>query len=70
MNDQEKEKLSFWQIVGSVFAAAFGVQSTKNRERDFSRGNIWVFIVAGVIFTALFVFAVIFVVKLVLSQVS
>jgi hypothetical protein len=70
MNKPDKEKLGFWQIIGSVFAAAFGVQSDKNRQRDFKQGNIWVFIAAGVIFTFLFVIAVYLVVKLVLSQVT
>lgn len=65
---EEPRKLSFWQVVGSTLASAFGVQSSRNRERDFSRGNVWHFIVAGVVFTVLFVLAVIFVVNVVLSS--
>ena len=49
-------------------AAAFGVQSSRNRERDFSQGNYRHFIVAGVVFTALFVLTVIVVVRLVLRH--
>ena len=60
-------KPKFWSIVGSTLAAAFGVQSSKNRERDFQHGNIWIYIAAGIIFTTLFVFSVIGVVKLVLA---
>lgn len=61
-------KPNFFQIVLSVFAAAFGVQSSKNRERDFKGGNIYVYITAGVIFTAVFVVVVILVVRLVLAK--
>ena len=35
---------SFLQVVGSVLAAFFGVQSSKNKERDFKHGNHRVFI--------------------------
>ena len=50
----------------SVMAAAFGVQNSKNRERDFSHGNPLAFIVAGLIFTVLFVMTIVGVVNLVL----
>lgn len=68
--DQDKShpKPNFFQIVLSVIAAAFGVQSSKNRERDFKGGNIYVYIAAGVIFTAVFVAVVILVVRLVLAK--
>lgn len=56
------------QIVASVFAAAFGVQSSKNRERDFKYGKAIYFIAAGIIFTTLFVLTIVLVVKLVLRQ--
>ena len=66
-DDREPDrKLSFWQIVASTVAAAFGVQSRENRERDFAAGKPVHFIVAGIVFTALFVLAVIAVVNLVL----
>lgn len=63
-----RQKLTLWQIVCSVFAAAFGVQSDKNRERDFKQAKPSTYIIAGVIFTVLFVLAVVGVVKLVLNQ--
>lgn len=68
--DGSSESLSFLQIVGSTLAAAFGVQSSRNRERDFSRGRISHFIVAGIVFTVVFVLAVIVVVRLVLGSVG
>ena len=69
MNKPEDEKTpSFWQIVFSTLAAFFGVQSNKNRERDFKYGNIYVYIVSGLIFTIIFIFTVVSVVKLVLHN--
>lgn len=62
------EKPNLLQIVLSTLAAAFGVQSSKNRERDFKHGSIKVFAAAGIIFTTLFVLTLIFVVKMVLNQ--
>ena len=43
----DQDSLSFWQMLGSVVAAAFGVQSSKNRQRDFSRGKPLHFFIAG-----------------------
>ena len=54
-----QEKVSVKDILQSVFAAALGVQSSKNRDRDFKQGNIGIFIAAGIIFTALFIGGVI-----------
>ena len=61
------EKLSFWQVVLSVIQASFGVQSKKNRERDFKQGNLFAFIVAALVFTALFVGILLLVVRSVLN---
>ena len=62
-----QEKVSVKDILQSVFAAALGVQSSKNRDRDFKQGNIGIFIAAGIIFTALFIGGVIAVVQAVVS---
>jgi hypothetical protein len=64
---QEGEKLNPLQVVSSVFAAGLGVQSSKNRERDFKQGKPGVFIAAGIVFTLLFIGAVFTVVQLVLK---
>lgn len=56
----------FWEVVMSVLAAALGVQSSKNRKRDFTRGNPLVFISAGIIFTVLFVLTLVGIVNLIL----
>jgi hypothetical protein len=66
--DKEPAGLTFWQVVGSTFAAAIGVQKKANKERDFTHGKPLPFIVAGLVFTALFVLAVVAVVQMVLSR--
>ena len=66
-HEQPKRSLNPFQIVGSVFAAAFGVQNSKNRERDFKQGRAGTFIAAGIIFTLLFIGTVFAVVQLVLK---
>lgn len=45
---------TFWQMLHSVMAAAFGVQSGKNRERDFTHGKPIHFAVVGLSFTLIF----------------
>ena len=65
-----KEDLTLLQLLGSALAAAFGVQSSKNRERDFSRGKPMQFIIIGVVLTALFVLVVVGAVNLVLSSIG
>tara|TARA_B110000037_G_scaffold217592_1_gene278997 strand:+ start:659 stop:898 length:240 start_codon:yes stop_codon:yes gene_type:complete len=63
---EETREPGFWEVVMSVLAAALGVQTSKNRERDFTKGNPLVFIAAGLIFTILFVLTLIGVVNLIL----
>lgn len=72
-NDEDGQRdapapLSPWEIVTSTLAAALGVQSRRNRERDFSRGRALHFIIAGVVFTVLFVVGIVLVVNLILSS--
>jgi hypothetical protein len=67
MDDQDKDKpLTFREMLQSVLAAAFGVQSGKNRARDFSRGKPSHFILLGVLFTSIFVLVLFALVQLVL----
>jgi hypothetical protein len=65
-NHEETREPGFWEVVMSVLAAALGVQTSKNRERDFTKGNPLVFIAAGLIFTILFVLTLIGVVNLII----
>ena len=54
--------------IKSVAAAAFGVQSNANRERDFSNGKASHFIIAGVIGTIIFLLLIALLVKVVISM--
>lgn len=67
MTDKEDKSLNPLQVVGSVLAAGLGVQSSKNRERDFKQGRIGVFITAGIVFTLLFIGGIFTIVQLVLK---
>ncbi len=67
-HDEQHRPLKPHQVVASVLAAAFGVQSSRNRERDFKEGRFGTFIVAGILFTALFVGTVYLVVSTVLEN--
>ena len=65
--EKDEKPLTFREMLQSVLAAAFGVQSGKNRARDFSRGKPSHFIILGVLFTGLFVLVLFGLVKLVLG---
>ena len=65
--DQASSRLNPFQVIASVLAAGLGVQSSKNRERDFKQGRAGTFIAAGLIFTLLFIGTVYTVVQMVLS---
>ncbi len=62
----EAKTPGFFTVMLSVIAAALGVQSEKNRERDFSQSSPLPFIVGGLVFTVLFVLTLVGVVMLVL----
>jgi len=49
MSDQDKQQPSLWQVAQSVGAALFGVQTSKNYERDFSHGKPSQYIILGLI---------------------
>jgi len=63
----KKKKTNIGALVKSILAAAIGVQSNKNRERDFEEGNPLAFIIGGFIFTALFIGTIATIVGFVLS---
>jgi len=51
----ENTKIGLWAVTKSVSAAFFGVQSSKNRERDFQHGKASHYIIIGAILTLLFI---------------
>jgi len=65
--DHRDRPMSLLQVAHSVLAAFLGVQSNRNRERDFKAGSAKVFIVAGLVGTVVFIGTVALVVKLVLG---
>jgi len=66
MSVSSQKENSFISVIKSVGAAFMGVQSDKNRERDFSQGKLSHFIIVGVLSVALFIGALVAVVSLVL----
>ncbi|MCF7202436.1 DUF2970 domain-containing protein [Pseudomonas sp. JM10B5a] len=66
MDEEPDRPLTLREMLHSVLAAALGVQSGRNRARDFRHGKPSHFILLGVGFTALFVLVILGVVKLVL----
>ncbi|MES2605396.1 MAG: DUF2970 domain-containing protein [Pseudomonadota bacterium] len=66
--DQKEKSIPVLQVVLSVLQASFGVQNSRNRERDFTQGKFGVFVVAALIFTALFVLTIVGIVSLVLPD--
>lgn len=67
MSEEPQHKpMTLRQMLQSVFAAALGVQSGKNRARDFTQGKPAHFILLGVGFTVIFVLVLIALVRLVI----
>jgi len=64
--DRNDKPLTWRQVASSVLAAALGVQSGKNRARDFAKGKPSHFILLGAAFTLLFVLLLAGLVKLIL----
>ena len=57
--------LTWSQILRSSLAAGLGVQSSRNRERDFSDGSPRRFIVMGVVLTMLFIASLVTVIRII-----
>ena len=59
MSDQRDEHHDqipgFWQVLGSVLAAVFGVQSERNHARDFTHGRPMHYILVGLVMTVVLV---------------
>ena len=65
--DDNKQKPGPLQVIGSVISAAFGVQSSRNRERDFTHGRFRNYAITAIIFVGVFIATVFSIVKMVLS---
>jgi len=65
LEEEDQSRLTFKQTLVSVMRASFGVQSRKNKMRDFQRGSPAAFFVAALLFTCVFVAVLLTVVVLV-----
>lgn len=63
---ENTKKVSLLSIMSSVIAASFGVQTNKNRERDFEKGKFHHFVIGGIVFAVLFILLIVGVVKVVM----
>jgi hypothetical protein len=63
MPDKTPSLMSTFKSVASAF---LGVQSNKNREKDFTQGKLSHFIIVGVISVIIFIAILVFVVSLVM----
>ncbi|NRA53292.1 MAG: DUF2970 domain-containing protein [Gammaproteobacteria bacterium] len=70
MSKPDHKPLRLSQIITSVFAAMLGVQSDKNRQRDFQAGDPKHYIIIGIVIAMLLVFGLIALVNLVLANAS
>ncbi|MBW4933289.1 DUF2970 domain-containing protein [Marinobacter sp. F4206] len=66
--DRKPQSPGVLKVMQSILAGAFGVQSDKRREEDFSSHSPWPYIIAGVLFTAGFVIGLIVIVQMVLAN--
>ena len=65
-NQKEEESLALWEVFQGVFAMFLGVQSEKNRERQFKYGKFYQFLIVGIFLTFLFIIHIVLLVKYVL----
>ena len=63
-----RRRIGLLATIGSVLMAMFGVQSSKARERDFSRGSPALFIGIGIVMTLLFIATLVIVVRVLLHR--
>ena len=67
---ENKKSLTLIEVMQSILAAAFGVQSAKKRELDITHGKPSTFILAGIIFVLLLVLLLVGIVNLILRLVT
>ena len=69
MTDKDdKKQPSLFNIIQSVLAAMVGIQSDKNRERDFESGHIGNYIFVGIVMVIIFIFTLISIVDSILES--
>jgi hypothetical protein len=64
--DVSTPNVTVLQVIGSIFASFFGVQSSKGRKRDFQHGKAKTFITVGILMTGVWYLTIYLVVTLAL----
>lgn len=47
------------QVIKSVFAAAVGIQTDANREKDFQQGSLSMYVIVGLVATIILIIAIV-----------
>jgi hypothetical protein len=69
MSDQQpQQKPGIGSVILSTLSAFIGIQSSKNRERDFAKGNFTAYVISGLIFTVLFITGIVMLVKTIIQN--
>jgi len=69
MSDKEEQTSpGIFSVILSVLAAMVGIQSDKNRKRDFEKGRMSHYIFVGIVMVAIFVFTLIAIVNIILED--
>lgn len=69
MSEQHSDKKpGLGSVILSTLAAAIGIQSSKNRERDFVKGNFKAYVASGIIFVVVFITSIVMLVKFIIHQ--
>lgn len=58
--------ITILQVIGSILASFYGVQSSKSRKRDFQHGKAKTFIAVGILMTGVWYLTIYLIVTLVL----
>lgn len=67
MAEEQRSTMGLWRVVASVLASFLGVQSNRNRERDFQYGKPSHYIIIGLAFVTLFVLLLVGIVEVVMK---
>jgi hypothetical protein len=67
-DDNNKKSPGIFSVIASVLAAMIGIQSDKNRERDFESGNMGSYIFVGIVMVFIFIMTLISIVDSILES--
>lgn len=68
MDDRQRTRPRFLQLVKSIVGGAFGVQSEATRQRDFQQNSPMPYIIGGLLFTVIFVVTIMLIVRAVVRS--